>query len=230
MAGILEQPFYHNTIRTITAAFGSVFNDLRIQRQDGKIIRVPLAYAAQQKYNMRMDQDEDPHLLRFMKRTPRMSFVLTGWRRDPSRVKNRMHRLKQVGPDSTTSQYNRVPYTFTYRLEVTARYMDDLLQIFEQIAVMFNPAIQVVIKDNPDLDEDSSININLDSSQATDSYEGIYENMRETTATFEFSVDGYLYMPTSEAGVIKTVYVNYFDLDDPLNKIDDQVFDEDDAL
>lgn len=233
MGAILEKPFYHNTIRLYSSVFGNLFNDIKIVRDDNKTIKIPLAYAAQQKYNVRLDQDEDPNLIRYMKRTPRMSFVLTGWNRDTTRSKNNMHKLvtrTSSTDDSVISQYNRVPYTFNFSLDVTAKYMDDLLQVFEQIASMFNPNLQVVVKDNPDLEEDSSLNITLLDSQAEDSFEGVYENGREITMNFNFKLEGYLYKPTSNSSVIKTVYINYYDLDNPDEIIDKQTFNEDDAL
>jgi len=235
---LMEQPFYHKTIRLYTSVFGNLFNDIKIVRDDGKVIKVPLAYAAQQKYNVRLEQDEDPDLIRYMKRTPRMSFVLTGWQRDISRVKNKLHRLTNhdvvnlSDPQNTgvSAQYNRVPYTFNFRLDATAKYMDDLLQIFEQIAVSFNPALQVVVKDNPDLSDESALTITLLDSAAEDTFEGVYETGREITMSFNFNLDGYLYMPTSDSSVIKKVYVNYYDLDSPDVMIDQQIFTEEDAL
>lgn len=234
---ILEQPFYNKTVRLYSSVFGNLFNEIKIVRDDGKTIKVPLAYAAQQKYNVRMEQDEDPDLLRYMKRTPRMSFVLTGWQRDISRAKNKMHRLtnhdsvdlSDPNTEGVKAQYNRVPYIFTFRLDATAKYMDDLLQIFEQVAVMFNPSIQVVVKDNPLLDDESALTITMLNSQAEDNFEGIYETGREITMSFEFQLDGYLYMPTSDSSIIKTVFVNYCDLNDPDTMIDQQIFTEEDA-
>jgi len=233
---ILEQHFYHSTIRTYTAVMGSIFNELKIRRDNGQLIKVPLAYAAQQKYNVRMDQDEDPNLIRFMKRTPRMSFILTGWQRDPARVTNKMHRLTNHGKVDLTdpetgrvkAQYNRVPYTFNYRLDVTTKYMDDLLQIFEQIAVKFNPAVQVVVKDNPDLQDESAITITLQDSQAEDQFEGIYETGREITASFTFTLDGYLYMPSGDSSIIKTIFLNYHDLS-TMEYLETDILKEEDA-
>lgn len=229
---VLSQHSYHKTISTYTAVFGNIFNDIKIVRSNGQTINVPLAYAAQQRYNVINDQS-DTDLIRFMKRTPRMSFRLTGWQRDVSRVKNKLHRMTNIdSPESANgvkAQYNRVPYTFTYTLDITAKYMDDLLQMVEQIAVTFNPQLQVVIKDNPDLDEESSVTITLLDSQAEDNFEGVYESHREITASFNFTLDGYLYTPTSDAGVIKTVYVNYYDLDDINTMIDQTILTEEDA-
>lgn len=231
---ILENHFYHKTISLYTAIFGNCFTDIKVVRSDGKEIKVPISYAAKQKYNVRNEENEDPDLVRFMKRTPRMSFRLTSWQRDSVRVKNKMHQLTNihsVGLDGTHKvQYNRVPYIFTFSLDITTKYLDDMLQIFEQLAVSFNPSIQVVVKDNPSLDDQSAITITMNDSAMEDSFEGIYETGREITCTLNFTLEGYLYMPTRDGNIIKTVYINYYDLTQPDILLDSEVYDENDAL
>lgn len=230
---ILDQHFYNKTVTLYSSIVGNCFSDIKIERDKG-LIKVPIAYAAQQKYNVITDQDEDPNLVRFMKTTPRMSFRLLGWTRDVSRVKNKMHRLTNMHKVGATgdikAQYNRVPYRFSYVLDVTTKYLDDLLQIFEQIAVVFNPSIQIVVKDNPNIDDESALTITLDDTPFEDSFEGIYETGREITCSFNFTLEGYLYMPTRDGNIIKTVYVNYYDLGDPEKILDNQTFTEVDAL
>ena len=102
---ILENHFYHKTIRLYTAVFGECFNNITVQRDNGQTIKVPIAYAAQQRYNVLENQREDQDVVRYMKRTPRMSFVLRAWARDPVRVKNKYQRLsnRHAVADITTS-------------------------------------------------------------------------------------------------------------------------------
>ena len=52
---MLGQQFYHETIRNIIVAFGTMFNNIQIVRKDnsGTIIqsmKVPLAYGPKQKF------------------------------------------------------------------------------------------------------------------------------------------------------------------------------------
>lgn len=230
---ILEDHFYHKTISLYTGLFGTVFNQIKIQRDDGKLIAVPIQYASGQKYNERNDKNPDPDGVRYRKTTPRLSFELTGWMRDTTRVKNKLHQLTNVSKVDlvqgvvTKAQYNRVPYTFNFRLDATTKYLDDLLQICEQVLVKFNPSIQVVIKDNPDIDEDSSVLITMSDSQGMDQFEGSFEDSRELTATFNFTLDGYLYMPTRDSSVIQQIDLSYFDIPS-LNLIDtDRITPED---
>ena len=54
--------FYHGTTKKLITAFGSVFNNLHVQRRESdgtllKDIRVPLAYESRKKYLARLIQD-----------------------------------------------------------------------------------------------------------------------------------------------------------------------------
>lgn len=227
---LLEDNYYHKSITLMVGVFGSVFNDMKIVRSDGKTIKVPIAYAPGQKYNERLEERPDLDAIQFRKRTPRMSFVLTGWNRDIARLKNKRYKIdNRDSVDLTTTnpkvQYNRVPYKFNFRLELTTKYLDDMLQIVEQILAVFNPSIQVVVNDNPDLDKSSSIKINLESSQMEDQFVGSFEESRELISTFEFTLDGYIYQQTNDSSVIRTVYVDYFDFTNP-DLLDQEIYTE----
>ena len=61
---MLGQSFYHETIRKVVVAFGTMFNDISIVRKDnsGDIIqsmKVPLAYGPRQKFLIRLRDDPD---------------------------------------------------------------------------------------------------------------------------------------------------------------------------
>ena len=53
---------YHETIRNVIVAFGTMFNNIQIVRKDNngtvtQIMKVPLAYELKQKFLTRLDQD-----------------------------------------------------------------------------------------------------------------------------------------------------------------------------
>ena len=59
---MLGQQFYHESMRKVVVAFGTLFNNINIVRKDnaGKVIqsmKVPLAYGPQQKFLARLNQD-----------------------------------------------------------------------------------------------------------------------------------------------------------------------------
>ena len=58
---MLGQYFYNESLRKCIIAFGSLFNDIYIQRKDGSTVsqsmKVPLAYGPKQKFMVRLDAD-----------------------------------------------------------------------------------------------------------------------------------------------------------------------------
>lgn len=214
---ILKTHFYHKTISLYTAVFGNCFNGLSVVRDDGTEILVPIAYAGKPKYNARLEAGNNTDDITFMSRTPRMSFQLTGFQRDQQRVKSKFFKLSNIhshdpATSPISSQYNRVPYNFTYQLDITTKYIDDMLQLVEQIFVNFNPTVSIVVEDNPDLDDSSAILISLASNSFQNNFEGTFDNKRDVTFTLEFTLEGYLYMPSDYTGVIKHVTINWHDL------------------
>ena len=212
---ILENHFYHNTVTTYMKVFGAIFDKIKVVRPDDKMITVPIALASGQKYNIRNQQNPDPSAVKYKQTLPRMSYGFTGWRRDPVRARNKLHKISDFssGDSIVQTQYMRVPYTFNVKLDVKVQYMDDLLQIFEQISVYFNPSLQVTVIDNPDISGQTAITITMTGSNSEDVFEGSFEQSEEITMSFDFELEGYLYMPTSEGGLITHIELNYKDLD-----------------
>lgn len=215
---ILKEPFYHNTISLLTGVFGSVFDEIKIVRRNGKEILVPIAYQVKRHYVARDTQDPNPDLARKKIILPRLSFKLNGLQKDPSRQLSRYQSLSQVGADRLNDetigkQFNRVAYNFQYQLAVKTKTIDDMLQILEQILVYFNPSIRVTVLDNPDLDSNSAITIRLLDESIEEIFEGSFENEEVLESTLNFELEGWLYMPTTQSKVIKKVTINYLDLD-----------------
>ena len=60
---MFESHFYNGTIRNVVTAFGTLFNNINIQKLDGdgtevSKIRVPLAYATKEKFIARLREDD----------------------------------------------------------------------------------------------------------------------------------------------------------------------------
>lgn len=228
---IMEQHFYHKTIHLYTGVFGTVFDGIKIQRSNGKEIKVPISYAGQQKQNTRINENGEPNASRYKMRLPRLSYVLRGWQKDETRITNKMHVLQEQGvnrstADQVNAQINRVPYNFNFELRAKAKHMDDLLQITEQILPYFNPSLQIVVEDNPDLKGSTAIDLTLNDTNLEDQFEGMFEEGRVLEAMFNFTIEGYVYGPTTPSGIIKTVHVNYYNLLDPDDILESDVFTE----
>lgn len=214
---ILEEHFYHGTIRMYLAAFGSLFNEIKIlKKSTNELIKVPIRL--QMKDRQMERRDVDPDAARYQTILPRMSYTLTGFNRDQSRMKSK-HDFIHVkladdqGNPISKRQLNRVPFQFNIDLSIKTKYTDEMLQIIEQIGVWFTDNIELTIRDNPDLNQDSVISISLQSFSPENSYEGIFDDGNQIETTLSFVLDGYLYKPTSNSGLITKVTVNYYDLD-----------------
>ena len=104
---MLGDYFYHESLRKIIIAFGTIFNNIHIHRKDsnGNVVqslKVPLAYSPKEKFIARLDQQ--PNLVedrRVAVTLPRMGFEISGLNYDPSRKLNRMGQIKKVRSSST---------------------------------------------------------------------------------------------------------------------------------
>ena len=61
---MLGQQFYHESIRKVIIAFGTMFNNVQLVRKDNdgnitQTMKVPLAYGPRQKWLVRLNEDAD---------------------------------------------------------------------------------------------------------------------------------------------------------------------------
>jgi hypothetical protein len=204
--------FYHGTTKKLITAFGSVFNNLHVQRKEAdgtliKDIRVPLAYESRKKYLARLIQDSVKN-----KQVPRMGFILTGLEADYSRSVNQMNEYKFTQAGDTgkaTIMYTPIPYNYTFSLDIYVDYMDDGLQIIEQILPYFQPDFNVVMEEVPALELKRDIPIELTGLTMLDEFEGDFSEQRIVNWNLDFIVKGWLYPPVREQEIVESVEVSY---------------------
>ena len=219
---MLGQQFYHETIRNIVIAFGTMFNDIQLVRKanSGTItqtMKVPLAYGPTEKFLVRLREDAD--LTKQVAITlPRIGFEIQNLAYDSARKMSRVQRFKKVKGANTKqldTQYMPVPYNLEFELYVMAKQSDDALQIVEQILPYFQPDYALTINDMADMGITRDIPIVLNSIGYEDSYDGDFTTRRALIYTLSFTTKFYLYGPVTSAKVIKTVQVDqYTDLPD----------------
>ena len=219
---MLGQQFYHETMRKVVVAFGTIFNNIHLVRKDnnGNIIqtmKVPLAYGPREKFLVRLREDAD--LTKQVAVTlPRIGFEIQGLSYDPTRKLNRVQRFKKVKTGTTKqldTQYMPVPYNVDFQLYVMAKQSDDALQIVEQILPYFQPDYTVTINDNADMGIKRDVPLILNSVGYEDNYEGEFQQRRAIIYTMDFTAKFYLYGPVSSSKVIKTVQADsYTDMPD----------------
>ena len=214
---MLGQQFYHETIRKVVVAFGTIFNDIHLVRKDNdgtikQSMKVPLAYGPREKFLVRLREDAD--LTKQVAVTlPRIGFEIAGISYDPTRKLNRVQKFKKVKgakANQLDTQYMHVPYNVDFSLYIMAKQSDDALQIVEQILPYFQPDYTVTINDNTDMGIKRDVPVVLSAVNYEDTYEGDFTSRTTLIYTLTFTAKFYLYGPVTSSGVIKTVQVDQY--------------------
>ena len=214
---MLGSTFYHQTIRKYVAVFGTLFNDINIERKNssGTVVeklKVPLAYGPKQKWLLAV-QDTTADRKVVATRTPRMGFAMTGVSYDTARKLNTIGRNVAANTSSTTTNmvtmYNPVPYNFDFELFILVKNAEDGTQILEQILPYFTPEFTVTVNTIPDMNIKADVPIVLNSSSVADEYEGDLSTRRTITWTLSFVLKGFIYPNLTSGEIIKTIEVNF---------------------
>jgi hypothetical protein len=212
-----NSPFYFSVIRKMTAAFGTLFNDIIIPRYDAnnavnQLVRVPISYGPKEKWTRIIDDPE------FAKQSavsplPRISFEMRAPFYDATRSINPTQ-AGMVQPDPTTGDMKRqfvpVPYNFPFDLWVYAKTIEDGNKIVEQILPFFRPEFPLKIELIAETGTTINVPVVLNSADMNDSYEGNFDQRRAIIWSFRFTMKGYLYGPITQDKVIKFANVNFY--------------------
>ena len=213
---MLGHKFYHESLRKYIILFGTLFNDLRIERRNSndnviQTIKCPLTYAPREKVTARLEQNisltEKQSII-----LPRLSFEMTNLTYDPSRKLNTINRLvKDPGTgNNVKTTFTPVPYDINFEFNMYTRYAEDATQLLEQIVPFFTPEFTATINLIPELDYKVDIPVVLNSLASQDTYEGDFETRRALIWNLNFTMRAYLFGPITDKGVIKTSNTNLY--------------------
>ena len=214
---MLGSTFYHQTIRKYVAVFGTLFNDINIERKNssGDVVerlKVPLAYGPKQKWLLAIQETTADRKV-VATRTPRMGFAMTGISYDSARKLNTIGRNVAANTSSTTSNmttmYNPVPYNFDFQLFILVKNAEDGTQILEQVLPYFTPEFTVTVNTIPDMNIKADVPITLNSADVADEYEGDLTARRTITWTLSFTLKGFIYPNVTSGEIIKSIEVNF---------------------
>ena len=215
---MLGQTFYHQTIRKYVALFGTLFNDINIEKKDsgGNVLsrqKVPIAYGPKQKFLIRLRQD--PSLDRQVAiQLPRLAFEMTGIAYDPVRKLNTIgsltHKETINGNRNVRKMFNPSPYIFDFSLYAFVENAEDGTQILEQILPFFTPEFNVSVNILTEMGIKLDVPIVLQSATSEDSYEGEFSARRTIVWTINFMLKGFIY-PDVKSGqsIIKSVEIAF---------------------
>ncbi len=204
--------FYNEILRKTIIGFGTLFNGISI-KQDGSVVKVPLAYGPTQKFLARLEQA--PNLSQATAISlPRMSFEFTGLTYDSSRKVTTTQTIAVKNPDDGTDikkVFMPVPYNMQFELSIMCKLNDDALQVVEQILPYFQPQYNLTINLVSLINEKKDVPVVLENITMDDQYEGDFTSRRVLLYTLRFTAKTYLFGPVTSASkdIIKTASVRY---------------------
>ena len=225
---ILKTPFYNETIKRVTAVFGTLFNDISIQSKDssGNVIKqskVPLSYGPKEKFLQRIENEPnfDDNKQQIAITLPRMSFVLSDISYY-SEIQTSMF-TKQVHYQDTAKRNatrSGVPYQMTFDLTVMTKKQTDAFQIIEQIIPFFRPNFLVTVKQLDGYESVWDLPITLTSVQPDIQYEGQQEERRVIIWTLSFTAIARFFEPVFEGKPITKVFCHIHENNSTQGKIE----------
>lgn len=215
---MFAQTFYHGHLRKYVVLFGTLFNDIYINRfaSNGdqiSTIKIPISYSPKEKMVVRTEAD--PNLQRPVAIVlPRMGFEITSLNYAPTR---KLTTVKKgyVVQDATNDNrlkyvYNPVPYDINFSLYIAVKNTEDGTRILEQILPYFTPDWTTTVNLIPELDVKLDIPTVLVNVSSEDIYDGGYLERRALVWTLDFTMKGYIFGPVKKSEVITLANVNFF--------------------
>jgi hypothetical protein len=204
--------FGHDSIRKYVVLFGTLFNDVWINRsaEGEKIdsIKVPLTYAAKDKMLARVLGDPNVDK-KVAIQLPRMSFELENMSYDSSRKFSKVATVGRTA-DSAAHTYSPTPYNLDFNLYIFVKNSEDGTKIVEQILPYFTPYFSIAARMVPGMESTVDVPVVLNSVNKEDTYDGDYRQRRAIIWTLNFTVRGYVFGPVIDRQRIQTAITNIF--------------------
>lgn len=208
---MLSAPFYHSLIKKYVVIFGTLFNNIKIQRFDdtgavSQNIRVPIAYGPREKFLARAQANPTGVAVQSIQ-LPRIGFELTGIQYAPERKLQTTIATYSASNVEGNSVYRKVyqpvPYDLDFTLSIIARTTEDATKIVEQILPYFTPEWTLSARLLENFDTVTDIPVILNSVSIEDDYDQEFKVRRTLIYTLRFTLKGYFYGPTTNAKIIK---------------------------
>ena len=209
-----NQYFYFQSFRKYVILFGSLFNNMIINRTDSngnvlQIVNVPIQFATKEKMLSRDIQDPDIQKQAALI-LPRMSFELKSMSYDAARATQATN--FSVYPSANTSvntQFTARPWNLDFNLYVYGKNIEDLSKITEQILPFFAPDFTVmatmVTQQGP-----IAIPVVLHAFSPYMEDEGKFDQREILIWTLGFTLKGYFYMPIRQQPLINFVNTSIY--------------------
>lgn len=212
-----HRPYFFELHKKYTALFGTLFNDIVIERRDADgalrdSIKVPLSYSHRDKMLARLidapDADKKVSVV-----LPRISFEMGDPTYNGRRAGGKIDQnTVRVDGGDYTVQFRPVPYDFPFTLWVYAKNLQDGHNIIEQILPFFTPNFSVTADLISEMNENRDIQIILNGpAQLDDKYQGDFKDRRVIVWKLNFTLQGWLWGPIKDHPIIKFANVSFYD-------------------
>ena len=215
---MLSVPYYHSLLKKYVIIFGTLFNNIRIERFNAdntvaSTLKVPIAYGPRDKFLARIEANPTGTATTSIL-LPRMGFELTGIRYASDR------KLQTTIPYYTNQNlngnsilrkvYQPVPYDIEFTLSVIAKSTEDAARIVEQILPYFTPEWTISARLLENFDNLTDIPVIINTVDIEDNYESDFKTRRTLIYTMVFTMKAYLYGPSTQSKIIKIANINTF--------------------
>jgi hypothetical protein len=227
---ISGHPFYNSLFKKYVAIFGTLFNNVMIERYDGQgnrtqTLKVPIAYGPREKFLARITDNPTASAITSIT-LPRIAFEIDNISYAPDRKLQTLNKTvskKNInGVNTYKKAYSPAPYDIGFKLEIMTKTMEDGLRIVEQILPYFTPEWTVSAHLlGQDFDMVTDIPIVLNSVAIDDQYENDFVQRRVLVFVLNFTMKAYFYGPVTESKLIKLVEVKIY----PQNTADGDMVD-----
>jgi len=218
------EPFYHETTKRVVSAFGMMFNNINITRENENAVevsrmKIPLKYHAKKAWHsiLREHSDRDEELISLQGYFPRLSYYLSDIQYLPDKKLQQKTIVRQDANGNMQTYRLQTPYRLFFELTVVTKKQNDLYRIIEQIIPYFDPSLSVSIKPSRVFTTDvlRDFDLTLQSVTIDDELEIDFEsayNLQLYVRTLNFTTDIYYYGPVaSSSGVIKTATTTFYE-------------------
>jgi hypothetical protein len=213
------QYFHHSSIKNYTIALLDLFNDIHVPRfkNNGDLlsdITVPIKFGNRDKAYMLSEHDLENLHNGNVNILPRMVLQFDGMAKAPDRDTNKLSKInkRKIGMDPADLMYeyhyNAVAYDFNYTILIATRTFTDATIIVEQIAPMFRPDLTLKIQELDIQEKPTSVPVLIEDFTFTLPEDMSEEDIRIIEVEFPVRLKGNLYLPITDAGVIKEIEIN----------------------
>lgn len=220
--------YYHAINKKYIVYFGTLFNDIQIQRadEDNQVtgnFQVPIRFVPRDKMIERIQQEPNelspgrPAAIVL----PRMSFEISGYKYDGNRKIGRVERIvrkNEQDSDRFKLVFAPAPYDVLINLYIYTKNTEDGLRIVEQILPTFQPELNAHIHLIPELDISHDTPIELTGVFPEDNEPPSFKERRMNIWKLTFKLKGQFYGPVLNKPIIKFANEDFFFGSGPTDK------------